>query len=71
MTHIIDGKSIAADLRNTIAGAVAQLQQNQGIQPGLAVVLVGEDPASQVLRQHEGETDQRVRHGLVSAQTLC
>ncbi|MES9897964.1 MAG: bifunctional methylenetetrahydrofolate dehydrogenase/methenyltetrahydrofolate cyclohydrolase FolD [Sedimenticola sp.] len=48
MTHIIDGKSIAADLRNTIAGAVAQLQQNQGIQPGLAVVLVGEDPASQV-----------------------
>ncbi|MEJ1298001.1 MAG: bifunctional methylenetetrahydrofolate dehydrogenase/methenyltetrahydrofolate cyclohydrolase FolD [Candidatus Sedimenticola sp. (ex Thyasira tokunagai)] len=48
MTHIIDGKTIAADLRKTITGAVAQLQQNQGVQPGLAVVLVGEDPASQV-----------------------
>ncbi|MES9857314.1 MAG: bifunctional methylenetetrahydrofolate dehydrogenase/methenyltetrahydrofolate cyclohydrolase FolD [Sedimenticola sp.] len=48
MTHIIDGKSIAADLRKTITGAVAQMLQEHEIQPGLAVVLVGEDPASQV-----------------------
>ena len=46
--HIIDGKSIAATLRATIAGRVAALKAARGITPGLAVVLVGEDPASQV-----------------------
>ena len=46
--HIIDGKAIAATLRATIAGRVAALKAARGITPGLAVVLVGEDPASQV-----------------------
>ena len=44
---IIDGKSVAADLRSRLAGEVASLART-GITPGLAVVLVGEDPASQV-----------------------
>jgi methylenetetrahydrofolate dehydrogenase (NADP+)/methenyltetrahydrofolate cyclohydrolase len=44
---IIDGKGFAAGLRGRIAGAVAVLA-GSGITPGLAVVLVGEDPASQV-----------------------
>ncbi len=46
--QIIDGKQIAADLRGRVAGAVAGLKEQHGIVPGLAVVLVGEDPASQV-----------------------
>ncbi len=45
---LIDGKTIAANLRRNIALQVAQRQQ-QGLRtPGLAVILVGEDPASQV-----------------------
>jgi methylenetetrahydrofolate dehydrogenase (NADP+) / methenyltetrahydrofolate cyclohydrolase len=48
MAVIIDGKTIAADLRSRIAGAVARLKSAHGLTPGLAVVLVGEDPASQV-----------------------
>lgn len=44
----IDGKAFAADLRARIAAEVASLTARHGIKPGLAVVLVGEDPASQV-----------------------
>ena len=44
---IIDGKAYAAGLRARIAGAVAALKSS-GVVPGLAVVLVGDDPASQV-----------------------
>ena len=46
--RIIDGKAIAAALRKRIAGAVEELKSRHGLTPGLAVVLVGEDPASQV-----------------------
>jgi methylenetetrahydrofolate dehydrogenase (NADP+)/methenyltetrahydrofolate cyclohydrolase len=45
---IIDGNSIAHTLRQEVATGVADLQRARGIVPGLAVVLVGEDPASQV-----------------------
>ena len=45
---IIDGKSIAHALRQEVAAGVADLQRARGLVPGLAVVLVGEDPASQV-----------------------
>jgi methylenetetrahydrofolate dehydrogenase (NADP+)/methenyltetrahydrofolate cyclohydrolase len=44
MAHIIDGKTIAANLRKEIAAEVAKMKSA----PGLAVILVGEDPASQV-----------------------
>ena len=46
MAQIIDGKQIAADVRRTLAGEVAALAA-AGQVPGLAVILVGEDPASQ------------------------
>jgi len=46
--RIIDGKVIAAELRARVAGEVARVQREHGITPGLAVVLVGSDPASQV-----------------------
>jgi len=45
---IIDGKAFAANLRARVAEHVARLKAEAGITPGLAVVLVGEDPASQV-----------------------
>ena len=48
MTHIIDGKTISADLRGKVADAVHRLRRDRGIVPGIAVVLVGEDPASSV-----------------------
>ena len=44
--RILDGKSIAADLRAEIAAAVAAMKAATGRVPGLAVVLVGDDPAS-------------------------
>jgi methylenetetrahydrofolate dehydrogenase (NADP+) / methenyltetrahydrofolate cyclohydrolase len=46
--QIIDGKAVAASLRRDVAARVAQLTSSHGIQPGLAVVLVGNDPASEV-----------------------
>jgi len=45
---IIDGKAFAAGLRGRIATAVRDLEADHGLTPGLAVVLVGENPASQV-----------------------
>ena len=45
---IIDGKAIAAELRGQIAADVARLSRAHGLVPGIAVVLVGEDPASSV-----------------------
>src|ERR1700730_2695199 len=44
----IDGKVIAAELRARVAVEVARVKREHGITPGLAVVLVGNDPASQV-----------------------
>ena len=46
--QIIDGKAVAKELRGHIADAVADLEVSHNLTPGLAVVLVGEDPASQV-----------------------
>lgn len=46
--RIIDGKVIASELRARVADEVARVQRAHGVTPGLAVVLVGSDPASQV-----------------------
>lgn len=51
---IIDGKSFAADLRARVGQEVSVLKADHGIVPGLAVVLVGEDPASQVYVRSKG-----------------
>jgi methylenetetrahydrofolate dehydrogenase (NADP+)/methenyltetrahydrofolate cyclohydrolase len=50
----IDGKEIAANLRARIGAGVAALQKAHGKTPGLAVVLVGEDAASQVYVKNKG-----------------
>ena len=52
---IIDGKAFAAGLREKVAGHVAALAADHGMVPGLAVVLVGEDPASQVYVRSKGK----------------
>ena len=46
--RVIDGKAFAAKVRGQVQAHVARLREDHGLQPGLAVVLVGEDPASQV-----------------------
>lgn len=48
MAHIIDGKKIAAETRADIAKRVAEFEGENGFKPGLAVVIVGNDPASKV-----------------------
>ena len=53
--QIIDGKAFAARLRGRIAGEVSNLKDNHGVTPGLAVVLVGEDPASRVYVASKGK----------------
>jgi methylenetetrahydrofolate dehydrogenase (NADP+)/methenyltetrahydrofolate cyclohydrolase len=48
MVSIIDGNKIAQDIRNEVRQSALALKEQKGIIPGLAVVLVGEDPASQI-----------------------
>jgi methylenetetrahydrofolate dehydrogenase (NADP+)/methenyltetrahydrofolate cyclohydrolase len=55
MARLIDGKAFAAGLREQVAAQVAALKAEHGVTPGLAVVLVGEDPASQVYVRNKGE----------------
>ncbi len=52
---VIDGKAFAANVREKVAGHVTRLKEENGITPGLAVVLVGEDPASQVYVRMKGK----------------
>ena len=62
--QLIDGKAFAAQVRGQVAEHVARLKQDHGIVPGLAVVLVGEDPASQVYVRSKGK--QTVEVGMSS-----
>ena len=55
---IIDGKAFAAGLVDRVTAASASLMAEHGIKPGLAVVIVGEDPASQVYVRNKGERTQ-------------
>lgn len=52
---IIDGKAAAARVRAQVAAHVARLKDEHGLVPGLAVVLVGDDPASQVYVRSKGK----------------
>jgi methylenetetrahydrofolate dehydrogenase (NADP+)/methenyltetrahydrofolate cyclohydrolase len=61
---IIDGKAAAAALREQVAAEAARLREAHDLQPGLAVVLVGEDPASQVYVRNKGR--QTVEAGMLS-----
>ncbi len=61
---VIDGKAFAAGIRAKVATHVARLKAENGLTPGLAVVLVGEDPASQVYVRSKGK--QTVEAGMNS-----
>ena len=63
---VIDGKAFAAKVRAQVAAHVARLREEQGLTPGLAVVLVGEDPASQVYVRNKGT--QTVEVGMASVE---
>lgn len=62
--RIIDGKAFAATLRQRVGAAVADLKAGHGLTPGLAVVLVGEDPASEIYVRNKGL--QTVEAGMAS-----
>jgi methylenetetrahydrofolate dehydrogenase (NADP+)/methenyltetrahydrofolate cyclohydrolase len=62
--RVIDGKAFAATVRARVADHVARLRDDHGLTPGLAVVLVGEDPASQVYVRSKGK--QTVEVGMAS-----
>ncbi len=57
---IIDGKAFATRVRSEVAEGVARLRAEAGVTPGLAVVLVGEDPASQVYVRNKGARTREV-----------
>lgn len=61
---VIDGKAFAAKVRAQVAAHVAKLKEEHGITPGLAVVLVGEDPASKVYVRNKGV--QTIEAGMAS-----
>ncbi|MFT4728553.1 MAG: methylenetetrahydrofolate dehydrogenase (NADP+)/methenyltetrahydrofolate cyclohydrolase [Granulosicoccus sp.] len=64
MSTVIDGKAAAATLRASLAKTVANLKSEHDLTPGLAVVLVGEDPASQVYVRNKAK--QTVEVGMES-----
>src|SRR5580704_3252695 len=57
---VIDGKASAAKLREKIAAFTAELKARHGIQPGLATVLVGSDPASEVYVRNKRKTAEAI-----------
>src|SRR5438045_7008136 len=62
--QIIDGKSYAEGLRGRIAAHVARLKAEHGITPGLAVVIVGHDPVSEIYVS--GKAKQTLEVGMYS-----
>ena len=64
--NIIDGKAFAATVREKVKSHVTRIKEEDGITPGLAVVLVGEDPASQVYVRSKGK--QTVEVGMKSVE---
>lgn len=57
---IIDGRQIAEDLRRQVRNEVAELRKYERLTPGLAVVLVGEDPASQIYVRKKAQQTEEV-----------
>lgn len=52
---VIDGKEVASEVVETVKAATAKLTSDTGVVPGIAVVIVGEDPASQVYVRSKGK----------------
>jgi methylenetetrahydrofolate dehydrogenase (NADP+)/methenyltetrahydrofolate cyclohydrolase len=72
--RIIDGAAVAAEVRAEVAQGVARLVASTGVAPGLAVILVGEDPASQIyvrnkIRQTKSVGMRSIVHALPTTTT--
>ena len=66
--NILDGKALAEEIRGEVAMGVAEMQQKHGITPGLAAVLVGDDPASAIYVRNKRRACDEV--GMVSETIL-
>ena len=64
MAEIINGKFVSQEVRKSLADEVKIFQKNTGIVPGLAVILVGNDPASAVYvrNKHKGCLEAGMNH---------
>jgi methylenetetrahydrofolate dehydrogenase (NADP+) / methenyltetrahydrofolate cyclohydrolase len=60
MPHLLDGKELASTMQAEIGGEVATLEQVHGLKPGLAAILVGENPASQIYVRNKRKACERV-----------
>ena len=60
MAVIIDGKAVSAKLREEIKNESAAFEKETGIRPGLAVIIVGDDPASQIYVRNKGKACEEV-----------
>ncbi len=60
MAVIIDGKAVSAKIREEIKAESAAFEKETGIKPGLAVIIVGEDPASQIYVRNKGKACEEV-----------
>lgn len=60
MATIIDGKAVSGALRESIRNESAEFERNTGVKPGLAVIIVGDDPASQIYVRNKGKACEEV-----------
>ena len=60
MSELIDGKKVSEDTREEIAKGVEELKSSSGITPGLAAVLVGDDPASEIYVRNKRKACEKV-----------
>ncbi len=60
MSELIDGKRVSEDTRAEIAKGVEELKESSGITPGLAAVLVGDDPASEIYVRNKRKACEKV-----------
>ncbi|MCZ6620770.1 MAG: bifunctional methylenetetrahydrofolate dehydrogenase/methenyltetrahydrofolate cyclohydrolase, partial [Deltaproteobacteria bacterium] len=68
MGMIIDGKAIAREVRNQVKGGIDSLKRKRGVVPGLAVVLVGDDPSSHLYIRNKEKACKEV--GIESSEHL-
>jgi len=74
MAELIDGKLVSQSVRDEVTGHVAQLKNDTGVVPGLAAILVGEDPASEIYVRNKRKACEKVgiyseEHNLPSGTT--
>ena len=60
MVKLLDGNAASKEIRAEVAEGVVEMQQKHAITPGLAVVLVGDDPASAIYVRNKGRACQEV-----------